>query len=105
MVSSLATEDPKAAVNLMNQYSSDVTDRVVQNFIWHSFGSDPATAATQIARIGDESERDNMYRRTLDAWMDRDQASAQAWIQGNPLPESVQNHLLRRQAEQTPGRQ
>ena len=49
----VATEDPKAAVTLMDRYPTDVTDRVVQNFVWHSFGTDPAVAATQIARIGD----------------------------------------------------
>jgi hypothetical protein len=93
IVSSVATEDPRAAVSLMDQYSGDLNDRVVQNFVWHSFGSDPSIAASQIARITDVGQRDRMYRRTLEAWLDRDPASAQAWIQTNPIPESVRNQL------------
>lgn len=95
IVSSVATEDPRAAVSLMDQYPADVNDRVVQNFVWHSFGSDPSIAASQIGRIADVGQRDRMYRRTLEAWIERDPATAQAWIQSNPLPESVQNHLNR----------
>ena len=93
VVSSVATSDPAAAVSLMDQYPDDVTDRVVQNFIWHSFGKDPSAAVGQVARITDEESRDRMYRRTLDAWIERDATAAQAWIQSNPIPESVQNHL------------
>ena len=100
LVTTTAVSDVKAAVNLMDQYPADVTDRAVQQLIWHSFGDDPATAATQIARITDEGRRDEMYRRTLDAWIERDPGTAQSWIQNHSLPESVQNHLLRRQAEQ-----
>ena len=58
VVSSVAGANPKAAVSLMDRYPNDVTDRVVQNFIWHSYGTDPATAAGQISRIGDEEDRE-----------------------------------------------
>jgi hypothetical protein len=100
VVSSVAVADPKAAVTLMDQYANDVTDRVVQNFVWHSYGTDPALAASQIARIGDEGRRDEMYRRMLDNWIERDAASAQAWIASNPLPQSVRDRIARRQSEQ-----
>ena len=100
VISSVASTDPKAAVSLMDRYPNDVTDRVVQNFVWHSFGTDPATAATQIARIGDEQQRDRMYRRTLDAWFDRDPASAQTWIQANQIPDSVRERIAKRQSAQ-----
>ncbi len=93
MVSSTASEDPKAAVSLMNSYPNDVTDRVVQNFVWHSMESDPALAATQIARIADPEQRDQTYRRTLDNWLERDPAAATAWLQSNPMPPAVQKHL------------
>ena len=99
VVSSVAAEDPKSAVALLDRFPNDVNDRVVQNVIWHSFGSDPAIAATQIARITDEGQRENMYRRTLDAWFDRDPNAAQAWVQTNTIPESVLTRLTRRQAE------
>lgn len=100
LVTATAVNDPKAAINLMDQYSGDVSDRVVQQFIWHSFGSDPATAVTQIARITDQGQREEMYRRTLGHWIQQDPSAAQAWIQTNPIPESVQNQLLRSQATQ-----
>jgi hypothetical protein len=95
VISSVATEDPKVAISLMDRYSADVDDRVVQNFIWHSFGADPATAAGQISRIADEGQRDQMYRRMLEAWKERDATNAQAWINSNPLPEAVRNALKR----------
>jgi hypothetical protein len=97
VVSAVAAEDPKAAVALMDRYPTDVNDRMVQNFVWHSFGTDPAVAATQIARISDQGDREAMYRRTLDAWFDRDPTAAQAWVQSNAIPESVQSHLSQRQ--------
>ncbi len=100
VVSSLAAESPKAALSLMDRYPNDVNDRMVQNFIWHSFGNDPATAVTQIARIGDENDREKMYRRTLEAWIERDAASAQAWIQTNQIPDSVRAGIAQRQSGQ-----
>ena len=83
VISSIATESPKAAVSLMDRYPDDVNDRVVQNFVWHSFGSDPATAIAAIARIGDERQRDQMYKRTLNAWQERDPDAANAWLLKN----------------------
>ena len=83
VISSIATESPKTAVSLMDRYPDDVNDRVVQNFVWHSFDSDPATAIGAIARIGDERQRDQMYRRTLNAWKERDPDAANAWVLKN----------------------
>jgi hypothetical protein len=100
MVSSVASADPQSALTLMDQYASDVTDRVVQNFIWHSYGTDPAIAASQISRIADEGQRDRMYRRMLDNWIERDPASAQAWIQANALPQSIRDRIASRQTAQ-----
>lgn len=99
VVSSVARNDPKAAVSMMDRFPNDVTDRVVQNFVWHSFGNDPSVAVNQISRIGDEREREQMYRRTMDAWLERDATAATAWMKTNPLPTSVQEHINRRQAQ------
>ncbi len=84
MITSAAVQNPKAAFSLMDRYPNDVNDRLVQNFIWHSFGNDPATAVAAIARIGDQKQRDQMYRRTLNAWKQEDPASADAWLRTNP---------------------
>ena len=84
VISSVAGDNPKAAISLMDRYPKDVNDRVVQNFVWHSFGSDPEVAVTAIARIGDEKQREQMYRRTLEVWKEQDPASAKAWVLGNP---------------------
>lgn len=96
VVSSVAMKDPTAAVAMMDRFSGDVTDRVVQNFVWHSFGNDPQVAVNQISRIANDRDREQMYRRTMDAWLERDSAAATAWMQTNQLPPSVQEHLNRR---------
>ncbi len=96
VISNMAVEDPNSAISLMNRYPADVNDQVVQSFVWHSLGSDPVAAIDQIARIGDEGQRNQMYRRALGHWLDRDPAAAQAWIQANPLPETVQSELNQR---------
>ncbi|MCU0749584.1 MAG: hypothetical protein MUF13_08570 [Akkermansiaceae bacterium] len=100
VVSSVAVRDPSAAVSMMDRFPNDVTDRVVQNFVWHSFGNDPSVAVNQISRITDERDRDQMYRRTMDAWLERDNAAATAWMQNNQLPPSVQEHINRRLNQQ-----
>jgi hypothetical protein len=100
MVSSVAIRDPKAAVSMMDRFPSDVTDRVVQNMVWHSFGNDPSVAVNQIARITDQRERERMYGRTLEAWMERDSTAALAWMKTNPVPPAVQERLNRQQNEQ-----
>lgn len=84
MITSAAVQNPQAAFSLMDRYPNDVNDRLVQNFVWHSFGNDPATAVAAIARIGDERQRDQMYRRTLEAWKREDPASAENWLRTNP---------------------
>ena len=84
---------------MMDRFPNDVTDRVVQNFVWHSFGNDPSVAVNQISRITDERDREQMYRRTMDAWLERDNAAATAWMQTNQLPPSVQEHINRRATE------
>ncbi len=91
VISSIATESPKAAISLMNRYPDDVTDRVVQSVVWHSFGSDPATAITAIARIGDERQREQMYKRTLEMWKERDPDAANAWLLKNSGSSGVVN--------------
>lgn len=100
VVSSIAVRDPKAAVSVLDRFPNDVNDRVVQNVVWHSFGNDPSIAVNQIARIADQGERERMYGRTLEAWMDRDSAAALAWMKTNPVPASVQERINRKQNEQ-----
>jgi hypothetical protein len=54
----------------------------------------------QIARINDQGDRERMYARSLEAWMDRDATAANAWLQQNTVPDSVIQRLQRRQNEQ-----
>jgi hypothetical protein len=93
VITSVAVDDPKAAVSMLDRYPNDVNDRVVQSVVWHSFGSDPDMAANQISRIADEGQRNQMYRRAIGAWLERDPTAAQAWMKRNPLPEEVQKEL------------
>lgn len=100
IVGTMAQQDPQAALNVMNRYPNDVSDPIVQNFVRHSVANDPVTAVSQIPRIANDREREQTYRRALDGWYDRDPASAMAWARTNPLPDSVRNHLNRRQTGQ-----
>lgn len=95
ILNSMADNDPAKAVALMDRYPSDLNDRVVGDFIWSSYRSNPAIAVNQIARMSNTGYRDHMYRRTLGNWMERDPAAATAWINANPLPEPVREHLQR----------
>jgi hypothetical protein len=95
VANSMANSNPPAAVALMDRFPNDVNDRVVQNVVWHSFGSDPSLAVNQIARITDENERNRTYDRMLRAWTARDPAAANTWIQNNPLPQPVKDGLNR----------
>jgi hypothetical protein len=93
VVTRLALSKPAEGVALMDQYPDEVNDRMVRNFIWHSFGKDPATALGEVSRIGDEDRRNEMYRRAMGAWMRRDATAAKGWLSNNPLPESVTRSL------------
>lgn len=93
LVTSAAVSDPAKAISLMDRFPSDVDYGVVRNFIWHSFGNDPAMAVNQITRIADAGQREQMYLRTVSRWIERDPTAAGAWMQGNALPPSVQQKL------------
>lgn len=96
VISNVATTNPREALSMMNRFPNDVTDQVVQQYVWHSFGSDPSAAVTQIARIADEDQRNQMYSRIMGSWLDRDAAAATTWMQSNPLPDAVQEQINRR---------
>jgi hypothetical protein len=85
----MATENPSEAAALMNRYPGDVNDRLVRNYVWHSFDKDPGAAIGQIARMTDANDRDRTYARTVGAWLERDPAAATSWMQVNPLPPAV----------------
>ena len=95
LITNIAVADPRAALSLMNRFPNDVTDQVVQQFVWHAFNSDPAAAVNQIARIADEGQRNQMYGRVVGSWLDQDATAAAAWMRTNPLPAAVQQRLNR----------
>lgn len=99
VVTAMANENAKEALAVMNRYPNDVTDRTVRDFVWNSFGNDPSTAAAQISRIGNEQERDQMYRRMLDTWIDRDATAASNWMQSNAIPQGIRDRAVRRLSE------
>ncbi len=100
VIANVAMESPKAAVSMLDRYPNDVTDRVVRSVVWHLLGEDPSLAASQIARIANENERNQMYRRAIGNWLERDPQAAQAWMQKNPLPDVVQKEFNREQSGQ-----
>ena len=100
IVNSIALEDPRRAAAFLDSHATDVNDNVVQQFVWHAFREEPSIAADYIGRIANQGERENMYRRTLGSWLERDQAAAMTWLSANTVPESVVRHLEHRVREQ-----
>lgn len=89
----IAMENPREAANFLDSHANDADDNAYRQFVWHSFRDDPAIAADYIARIGNEGERDQMYRRTLEGWMRQDFDGASQWIGSAQLPDNVAKHL------------
>lgn len=102
VISAVATQDAGSAAKMIDRYAGDVTDGTIRSFVWHSFGSDPALALNYIGRISDTDNQERMYSRTLDHWLSRDPASAQAWMQQNTLPENVLRNFQNKPAGATP---
>jgi hypothetical protein len=101
VISAVASQDAAAAAKILDRYTGDVTDGTIQSFVWHSFGSDPALAMNYIGRLADAGNQERMYNRTLENWLSRDPAAAQAWMQRNTLPENVLRNI-QKQAAATP---
>jgi len=102
VISAISGQDPAAAAGMINSHPADITDGTIQTFVWHSFGSNPALALNYVGSIADPGNQENMYNHSLDRWLSRDPASAQAWIQQNPLPDNVTRHLQERAAQAQP---
>ncbi|MEM9236473.1 MAG: hypothetical protein AAGB14_06815, partial [Verrucomicrobiota bacterium] len=96
LTNEMASEDPAAAADFLDSHANDADDNTYRQFVWNSMRQEPGLAADYIARIGDEGQRDRMYRRMLEGWMWRDMDGASAWIGSTQLPEGVSQHLERR---------
>ena len=95
IINAVAVENPQKAAALMDTYSGDVSDRAVQQFVWHSFHKDPQTAISNISRMSNQEEQERMYNRSLEWWMRRDQQAALDWVNSNTLPPNVVERLNR----------
>lgn len=95
IINATAIDNPQKAVSLMDAHSGDVNNRVVEQFVWHSFRQDPQTAVSNISRLTNAEEQERMYSRTLDWWMERDQQAAVNWVNSNTLPPKVVERLNR----------
>ncbi len=100
IISSAARTNPQGALALMDQHPADVTDGTVRDFVRGSFDKDPSTAVSTIARITDEGQRNQTYRRALDRWIETDLPKADAWVKSNVLPADVAQHVARRIQQQ-----
>jgi hypothetical protein len=95
LVNAEAMQNPQAAAALMDRYGSDVNNRVVEQFVWHSFGKDPQLAVQNIGRLTNVEQRDQMYTRTIEHWLGEDKNAAIAWMGSNALPQNVAERLNR----------
>lgn len=104
IINATASEDPQKAVALMDAHASDVNNRVVEQFVWNSFRNNPAVAVQNISRLTDNNQRDQMYNRTLEWWIGRDEQAAMNWIGQNQLPQGVadrMNRVIERKQQRT----
>lgn len=95
IINATAIENPQKAAALMDNHSGDVNNRVVEQFVWHSFRQDPQTAVSNISRLSNPEEQERMYSRTLEWWMERDQQAAINWVNSNTVPPKVVERLNR----------
>ncbi|MFM2171135.1 MAG: hypothetical protein RI957_1364 [Verrucomicrobiota bacterium] len=95
IINATAIDNPQKAAALMDSHSGDVNNRVVEQFVWHSFRQDPQTAVSNISRLTNPEEQEKMYNRTLEWWMEKDQQAAINWVNSNTLPTSVVDRLNR----------
>ena len=96
IINAMANKDPKVVAEFLDSNSGDATDHVYEQFVWSSFHKDPSFAISYIGRIQNEATRNNMYSRTLNAWMRRDESAAFSWIESNQLPLSVIKRIEKR---------
>jgi hypothetical protein len=104
IINATAVDNPQKAAALMDAHSGDVNNRVVEQFVWHSFRQDPQTAVSNISRLNNPEEQERMYSRTLEWWMERDQQAAINWVNSNTVPAKVVERLnrnLERQQQRT----
>jgi hypothetical protein len=99
VIQSVAARDPNAALSLIERYDADVSEGVLQNFVWFAMANDPSLAVTKISSVKDERAREQMYFQAMDLWLGRDPSAANAWVRSNPVPRSVQDYMDRRQKE------
>ncbi|MGJ8633850.1 MAG: hypothetical protein ACSHX7_08015 [Luteolibacter sp.] len=88
-----ARTDPQAASDLIDKYPQDASERVVERFVRDSFNTAPELAVNQIGKIEDQRRQNEMYNRTLNSWLNRDQAAAERWISSTKLPDRVNQYL------------
>ncbi len=96
MVSTVAATDPTAALEMLNRYPDDVTDKSLGSFIKDSLSADPTLALAQIPRIQDEIEREKVQSKTLTKWLEKDPVAAQNWLDANPVSEAVEERMGKR---------
>lgn len=93
MVESLAGKNARQAADLIDANPGDVDDRIIHQFTWQAFESDPALATGYISRMSDGQGRDRAYQEAIGYWLQSDPAAARAWLRTNQLPESLQPNV------------
>lgn len=89
MISSVAEDDPAGALEIMNRYPEDVTDKSIEEYIKDASKSDPNLALAQVSRIQDEKDRDKVQSKTITKWIETDPEAAQQWLDTNPVSDAV----------------
>ncbi|MGJ8671867.1 hypothetical protein [Rubritalea sp.] len=93
-VSTLARQDAVAAADWIDaQADAPNYQRLLREFAEGATNSDPVLALNYGNEIENEENRSRTVGRALWSLYRQDKDSARAWIQSNPVPESLSNHV------------
>lgn len=93
LIYSAARSQPEEALNLMDQYPGLMSETYLLGFLEILNETAPELALGQSYRIADAGDRDESIGSQLKAWLKREPAAAEAWLEEHPQPEAILKKL------------
>lgn len=96
LIGEFAREDSTQASEWLDSLAgNDGYERVAQNFIFSTAGSNPELALSKIPTIESTRAQDRYYERILTNWHRNDAEATVAWMQANNISEAIQQRATR----------
>ncbi|HZO07764.1 MAG TPA: hypothetical protein VFC77_00190 [Myxococcota bacterium] len=86
---------PAASEWIAKQPLEPWLDPAVSTFALWRTAKDPTDALAWAARVQDEKRREQTYGKVMLAWLRRDPAAAQAWLDQAELPDATRAHIAK----------